>query len=607
LRIGRLAFTICGNELQEPPRMPFVTTRKTLMLASVVAIWPFGVWAESEPAQPVTEVVTASSAGAYLAAQVAASESDYAAAVEWYGRALAGDAANPALLDGAVLANIGAGDMELAAKLARELLAVGGKSQTATVALFADDAKAGNFEAILKTQSAGSSAGAVLDSLVKAWAKLGLGRMSEATEDFDKMAKTKGLEAFGLYHKALALASAGDFEGADAILSGKAAGTIAITRRGVIASVEILSQLERNADAVALLDRSFAPGGDIEVDDLRRRLTAGEPIPFTIVRNASDGISEVFFSMAGAVNGQADPAYTMIHARAAAYLRPENTEAQMLTASLLEDQGQHALAMATYALVAPTDPNFHIAEIGRASAMSADGQTDAGLKALEDLAQSHAQILSVQVALGDGMRREARFEQAFKAYDTAISMLTKAGPEHWALFFSRGICSESLHNFDAAEFDLRRALELNPNEPQVLNYLGYSLVDRGLKLDEALDMIKRAVAGKPDSGQITDSLAWAYFRLGRYAEALAPMEQASLMEPVDPIVTDHLGDVYWMNGRKREAGYQWRRALSYGPEEKDVARIQAKIDQGLDAVMNAEISAAPKPVDATAPVAPVAP
>ena len=180
-------------------------------------------------------------------------------------------------------------------------------------------------------------------------------------------------------------------------------------------------------------------------------------------------------------------------------------------------------------------------------------------------------------------------------------MLIKPGPEHWGLFFSRGVCSESLHNFDAAEVDLRRALELNPNEPQVLNYLGYSLVDRGLKLDEALDMIKRAVAGKPDSGQITDSLAWAYFRLGRYKEALAPMEQASLMEPVDPIVTDHLGDVYWMNGRKREAGYQWRRALSYGPEEKDVARIQAKIEQGLDAVMNAEISAAPKPVDATAP------
>jgi tetratricopeptide (TPR) repeat protein len=588
--------------------MPFVTTRKTLLLASAVALWPFGAWAESSAPKAVAEEdMSVSAAGAYLAAQVAASESDYAAAVEWYGRALGGDPANPALLDGAVLANIGTGNMELAAKLARDLLAAGGKSQTATVALFADDAKKGDFAAILKEQSAGSSAGAVLDTLVKAWAKLGLGRMSEASEDFDKMAKTKGLEAFALYHKALALASAGDFEGADAILSGKAAGTIAITRRGVIASVEILSQLERNPDAVALLDRSFAPGVDGEIDDLRRRLAAGEPIPFTIARNASDGIAEVFFSMAGAVNGQADPSYTMMHARAAAYLRPDNTEAQLLTAGLLEGQGQYALAMAAYAMVAPSDPNFHIAEIGRANAMSADGQKDAALKALQDLAQSHPDILAAQIALGDGMRRAAQFDQAYRAYDAAIKLVTKAGPEHWVLFYSRGVCSESLGNYDAAETDLRRALDLNPNEPQVLNYLGYSLVDRGLKLDEALDMIKRAVAGKPDSGAITDSLAWAYFRLGRYKEALAPMEQASLMEPVDPIVTDHLGDVYWMNGRQREAGYQWRRALSYGPEEKDVARIKAKIDQGLDAVMNAEISAAPKPVDATAPVEPAAP
>lgn len=587
--------------------MPFVTNRKTLLLASAVALWPFGAWAESSAPAAAAADAAVCPAGAYLAAQVAASESDYAAAVEWYGRALAADPKNPTLLDGAVLANIGTGDMELAAKLARDLLAAGGKSQTATVALFADDAKKGDFAAILKEQSAGSSAGAVLDTLVKAWAKLGLGRMSEATADFDKMAKTKGLEAFGLYHRALALASAGDFEGADAILSGKAAGTIAITRRGVIASAEILSQLERNPDAVALLNRNFAPGGDVEIDDLRRRLTAGEPIPFTIARNASEGISEVFFSMASAVNGQADPSYTMMHARAAAYLRPDNSEAQLLTASLLEDQGQHALAITTYAMVPAADPSFHIAEIGRANAMYADGQKDAALKVLKDSAQSHPNVMAVQIALGDGMRRDSHFDEAYHAYDAAIKMVTKPGAEHWVLFYDRGVCSERLSNFDAAETDFRRALELNPNEPQVLNYLGYSLVDRGLKLDEALDMIKRAAAGKPDSGPILDSLAWAYFRLGRYGEALAPMEQASLMMPVDAVVTDHLGDVYWMNGRTREAGYQWRRALSYGPEEKDVARIKAKIEQGLDAVMNAEISAAPKPVDATATVAPVTP
>ena len=116
----------------------------------------------------------------------------------------------------------------------------------------------------------------MLDDLVKAWAKLGLGRSTEAMADFDKMAKTTGLEAFGLYHKALALASAGDFEGADDILSGRAAGNLAVNRRGAIAQIEILSQLERNDDAISFIDRSFVPGRDLEIDDLRRRLVAGD-------------------------------------------------------------------------------------------------------------------------------------------------------------------------------------------------------------------------------------------------------------------------------------------------------------------------------------------
>jgi Flp pilus assembly protein TadD len=141
---------------------------------------------------------------------------------------------------------------------------------------------------------------------------------------------------------------------------------------------------------------------------------------------------------------------------------------------------------------------------------------------------------------------------------------------------------------------MRRALELNPDQPQVLNYLGYSFVDRGVNLEEALGMIQRAVAGQPDSGYIIDSLAWAYFRLGRYDEAVEPMEKASLLEPVDPVVTDHLGDVYWMVGRTREAEFQWHRALSFGPTEADAARIRKKLEQGLDAVLAAE-GTSPKP------------
>ncbi len=584
--------------------MPFPLPKRTqLLLASALTFLPFMALAETAKVKAdATETASSegpvSEAGAYLAAGVAASESDYAAAVEWYGRALAGDAANTALLQGAVMAHVGIGDMTGAAKLARDLLKAGAKSQIATVVLIADDAKRQDYAAILQEQAAGGSAGAALDDLVKAWAKLGMGHMSDATEAFDKIAKTKGLEVLGLYHKALALASAGDYEGAENILSGKAAGSFPLTRRGLIATVEILSQLERNPDAVAMIDRNFVPGNDLEIDDLRRRLAAGEPLPFTIARNASEGIGEVFYSMANAVKGEADPSFTLLHARAAVYLRPDNTEAALLVAGLLEQQHQHSLATAAYAMVPPTDLNFHAAEIGRANATFAAGHPEAALEILQGLARAHGDILAVQVALADGMRREKRYDEAYKAYDAAIKMVPKPGPGHWVLFYSRGVVSDALRHYDAAEADFRAAMALSPNEPELLNYLGYSLVDQGRKLDEALGMIKRAVLMRPDNGAILDSLGWAYYRLGRYQDALIPMEQASLRMAVDATVTDHLGDVYWAVGRKREAEYQWHRALSYGPDDKLAARLRLKLAKGLDAVLSDEGAAPLKPVEA---------
>ncbi len=569
--------------------MPFRLTPRSLALLALTCLIP-----------PHMAMAQEGDAGAYLAASVAASEADYRAAAAWYARAMLADPTNPGLLEGAVVANLGIGEMGLAADAARRLMATGAKSQSAYIAQVANLAQTQDYEGILALRTAGHSAGALLDDMLGAWANLGLGRMADSLETFDKIAATKGLEAFGLYHKALALASAGDFEGADEILSGRASGPLIVMRRGVIAHVEILSQLERNPDAIALLDRSFTPGIDLQVDDMRRRLVAGEPLPFDITRNATDGMAEVFFTMATALNGEADDGYTMIYTRVAAYLRPDHTEAILMTAGLLEQQGQHDLATEVYAKIAPTDPAFHFAELGRADATYAAGRKDAALEILQGLARTHGHLLTVQVALGDGLRRVERFADALKAYDTAIAMIPAPGPQHWTLFYSRGICHERLGTFDAAEADMRKALELEPDQPQVLNYLGYSLVDRGEKLDEALSMIERAVAAQPDSGYIIDSLAWAYYRLGRYADALPPMEQASLLEPVDPVVTDHLGDVYWAVGRTREAEFQWHRALSFEPIEKDATRIRLKLEKGLDAVLISEGAPPLKPVDAAA-------
>jgi tetratricopeptide (TPR) repeat protein len=555
-------------------------TSRLLASVAIMASFAAPLWADANP-------------GAYLAARSAALDRNYAEAAVWFGLALEDDPDNIALLEGVLQSRLGLGDFTAAAAVAERLVAAGEPGQGAPIALLVKRADAGDFAAILADPS-GASVSALYDQLTKAWAEVGEGRMTEALSLFDQVTAAPGLEAFGLYHRALALASVGDYEGAQAILSGETNGPITLMRRGVIAHVQILSQLERNPDALALLDQAFGVDPDPAIVALRARLQAGEPIPYDITRNAKDGLAEVMFTIAGALNAEADDTFTLVYARAAAHLRPDNTEAVLLVAGLLDNLGQYDLAASTYASIPATDAAFFMAEIGRADSLRQAGRDDAALEVLQALARSNPDVVGVHMALADHLRRAERFAEAVVSYDAALGLIPEPLPGHWAVFYSRGVSHERTGNWPLAEADFRRALDLNPDQPQVLNYLGYSFVDRGENLDEALALIERAVERDPEAGYIIDSLAWAYFRLGRFAEAVAPMEKASLLEPVDPVVTDHLGDVYWAVGRKLEAQFQWRRALSFDPAEKDAVRIRRKLEVGLD-VVRAEEGAAPFP------------
>jgi tetratricopeptide (TPR) repeat protein len=567
------------------------------VVALLLAISP-AAHAQEVPAPTVT--IEAGDAGAFLAARTAATHSDYIAAATWYARALLSDPQNPDLLEGAIMANIGLGEIEPAANMAAALAELGVDSEVGYLAGLIATIRAEDYANVIERSADGFGRGALLDSLVTAWAQVGLGRMSEATETFDKLAESDGLAVFALYHKALALASAGDFEGADAILSDSRAGALQGMRRGVMAHALVLSQLERNADALKLLDASFTDDQDPQLEELRRRLAAGEPVPFDLVTNAMDGMAEVFYTVAMALGQDGDPTRTLIYARGAQTLRPQQDDIALLVAGILEGQKQHELAIEVYASVPATSPAFHVAEIGRAESTRSAGRVEASIEILQGLARAKPDLMIAHVALADALRREERFAEARTVYSTAIDLLGTPSPDEWPLFFSRAICAEQLGDFDGSVADLREALRLNPDQPQVLNYLGYGYVDRGENLEEALAMIERAVAMEPGSGYIIDSLAWAYYRLGRYQDAVEPMERASLLEPVDPIVTDHLGDVYWAVGRTREAEFQWHRALSYGPTEKDAARIRAKLEKGLDAVLAEEGAAPIAPVEAKA-------
>jgi len=264
-----------------------------------------------------------------------------------------------------------------------------------------------------------------------------------------------------------------------------------------------------------------------------------------------------------------------------------------MSAELLETLERYELATEVYKSVPRDHPSFTAAEMGRAESLRRAEKTDAAIEVLEQLRVSHPELPLVHVSAGDLYRQNERYEDAIAAYDQAISLYDSRGTEQWFVHYARAISYERLGIWEQAETDFRKALELNPDHPQVLNYLGYSLVEKQIKLDEALSMIERAVERQPDSGYIVDSLGWVLYRLGNYDEAIVHMERAAELMPVDPVVNDHLGDVLWAVGRHTEAEFQWKRALSFVDEDKpspdiDPDRIRRKLEVGLDVVLEEE-------------------
>ncbi|MEE9429368.1 MAG: tetratricopeptide repeat protein, partial [Paracoccaceae bacterium] len=536
----------------------------------------------------VTPAVSDGFSGAYLAARQAFADNDFSTAAGYFTRALVQDPNNTDLMENALLAFIGNGDIQRALAVARRMQGQGHSYQIANMVLLADAANSEKYDVGAELLAAGEAVGPLVDGLAKAWVQVGQGNMTNALATFDDVATEDGLQSFGLYHKAMALALVGDYGGANEILSGETGPTIPQTLRGIVARVEILSQLERNSDALALIEDVF--NGDLSptLASVRDRLAAGETLPFTAVRGAKDGLSEVFYSVAGALTGEANDGYTLLYTRMADFLRPDHVDSLLLTAQLLEQLGRYELATAAYDRIPRDDPAFHVAELGRAEALEQSGNSDAAIEVLEQLSESHGHLAEVHVTLGDSYRRLQRYGDATQAYDNAVEIYGDPEPGHWVLYYTRGISLERLDRWDMAEADLRLALKLQPDQPQVLNYLGYSFVEQQINLDEALDMIERAVAARPNDGYITDSLGWVLYRLDRYEEAVGHMERAAELMAVDPIINDHLGDVYWAVGRKREAEFQWNRALSFEPDEEDAARIRKKLSIGLDLVLEEE-------------------
>ncbi|MDG4649007.1 tetratricopeptide repeat protein [Roseibacterium sp. SDUM158017] len=539
-------------------------------------------------AAPAAAQQDAGLAGAYLAARLASLEGDHREAAEYFERALRADPGNPILISNAIFANAALGRWDAAAAIAADLPEDANGQELAGLVTFVETLRAGDLEGAREAVEAGRGGGPFVDDLARGWIALGEGNMDRAEQAFMALTTEPGLAELAWLHLGLARAAVGDFEAADDILSGESAGRISQTERIVRARAEILVQLDRRAEALDLLDGYTQRVPDPALLALQARIGAGAEGPYSFVTNAQEGIAEVFFTVAQAFGSDNSGSLPLIYARAAHGISPAHSDALILAALLLADSEHYDLAAETYALVPPGDDQYVEAQMGRAEALEQQGATEEALASLGALSRERPDLASVHAALGDMQRRNEQCASAIESYTAALDLVDASQPRYWFMYYARAICHHEVGDWPPAEADFRRALDLNPGQPEVLNFLGYSLVEQRRNLDEALGMIEEAVAARPDSGYIVDSLAWVFYRLGRFDEAVEPMERAVELLPTDPIINDHLGDVYWMVDRRREARFQWERALSLEPADEDAERIRLKLEIGLDQVLEQE-------------------
>lgn len=525
--------------------------------------------------------------GAYLAARAAGKSADFAFGAQYYAQALRADPTNPAILENALTAAASLAEFENATQIANDIIGLGINRQIPNILIAAESASVGNWERIFQQLERDYRVGPVVDGLAQAWAHLALGEQDKAWRSFDEVTETSGLRSFGIYHKALALASLGEFAQAAALFDQATAdGGLRHNRRSAIAHAEILAVIDRRDDALTLIDTVFGNGLDERLVQLRARIADGNDVTYSVVTNPVEGMAELFLAVAEALRGDAPDNYALIYARAAQYLAPQNTEALLLTAGLLEDLQNYTLASDVYSAVTRNDPAYPIAELGRAEALLQGGNDDVAIEVLQTLARDFPELPAVYVALGDALRQIEKTEAANAAYTQALSLYQPTNQDRWIVHYTRAVTFHKLNKWPEAEADFRAALAIRPDQPQILNYLGYSLVERGEKMDEALVMIEKAVAAQPQNGAIVDSLGWVLFQMGHYEDAVVHLENAAALEAVDPVINDHLGDAYWAVGRTIEAKFQWNRALSF-LEDGDAAgdRIRRKLAVGLDSVL----------------------
>jgi tetratricopeptide (TPR) repeat protein len=521
--------------------------------------------------------------GAYLAGRHAQERRDYTAAAAWFEDALKSDPESAELITRTFLMEASEGRFDRARSLAEKELGLDPTDAVAQLILLIDRVEAGDKAGALARAETLPADGLhrFLGPLARAWTRMGMGDLAGADAALRQLERFNGLAPLEFYQLGLLYDFAGYPDTAEDNFKKTLDASGQLNWRLTDAIANFFERHGRADKAVALYQRFIREnaGGELAESVLARK--PAEP-PAPLIQTAEDGLAEALFDLASVVNQAETIDLALLYARSAVELRPRMPLAELLLADVLSAQNKPEASLAVLAEIPPSSPYSWSARLRIAANLEMLNRTDEAITQLKEMSEVAPTRASAAMQLGDLLRAKKRFTEAVEAYDEAMRRLSAAGiPERWSLFYSRGIALERSGQWKPSEADLLHALELKPDQPLVLNYLGYSWIDRGENLDRGLKMIEKAVELRPEDGYIVDSLGWAHYRLGDYPSAVQYLEKAIELVPEDPTINDHLGDAYWQSGRATEARFQWRRALQFGPEANEIKPIEAKLDSGL--------------------------
>lgn len=521
--------------------------------------------------------------GSYLAGRVARTQRDNSKAAAFYENALSKDPDNNIILQRTFLLEAIGGDWDRAMRLAVDVADMENSQQIARFLLGVKAFKQRDFSGAEKHFAAVSKGtlSSLTARLALAWIFLADGDADRALKELTKLKKADWSQFYQYYHQGLIADVAGKQKIARKALS-QAFKSRPNTLRIAEAYARHASHRGDPRQAKQILIKHIGKSaGHPNVRSLLEDINAGKK-PALLITNPVDGMAEVFYAIGDALTGEDSTEIGLVYLRIALYLKPDSPLAHIAVGEVFDKMERYQQAIEIYDQVPRTSAIWSRVQIRKAYDLNSLEKTDAAKTLLEKLAETSRNSLRAYDALGSILRSRQRYGEAEHYYDRAIKLVTKPSARHWRLFYARGVSRERLKKWPGAEADLKMALKLNPDQHLVMNYLGYSWVDKGINLKKAMNLIRKAVKLKPDDGYFVDSLGWAYYRLGNYEKAAGYLERAVELRPDDPVINDHLGDSYWRVKRFLEAKYQWSQALTLEPEPEDETMIKLKLENGLD-------------------------